>query len=313
MYEIMKSSKRCDVCRKGDERAASAEASRGYNGQKVRKMWERRRPCARIIWHACPNINYTVAQSVHRPPLSRRKSSNTNPTIAFNCAKIESRQSSFPAFLFVFFWIRFVSSSTNTVENSRLSRLCFFYYDNSTRSIWIHCHYDVIIVLLFELHPTHIIHQSIHYCNCFSPPTLVTIIITMSPQKGRKRRSSGSSCGSPMTSSSSSSSGRGSRRSNEGGAMSQQQQQHWPTRTAEDLRDRFENHIRPDVLLFNTYYSQIKSEGNDHHDELPRILSEEEYIDLAAERFYVNEGREFRFKECVPILHQLAEFRPTIL
>jgi hypothetical protein len=44
---------------------------------------------------------------------------------------------------------------------------------------------------------------------------------------------------------------------------------------------------------------------------MPSGVPESEYIDMASDRFQGMEGRAFRFKGCVEVLHTTARFSPT--
>ena len=74
------------------------------------------------------------------------------------------------------------------------------------------------------------------------------------------------------------------------------------SRSAEQLSNKFKM-ITKHMVLFNKHYRQL-------HSEKPSGVPEEQYIDLVIDRFKEHEGVAFKFKECVPILHDIVKFRP---
>ena len=74
------------------------------------------------------------------------------------------------------------------------------------------------------------------------------------------------------------------------------------TRSADQLQNKFKV-ITAHMILFNKHYRQL-------HSEKPSGVPEEEYVDIVVDRFKELENKPFRFKECVPILHDIIKFRP---
>jgi hypothetical protein len=72
------------------------------------------------------------------------------------------------------------------------------------------------------------------------------------------------------------------------------------TRTLDQLKNRFKV-IKKDMNEFKVHYSHIVSEA-------PSGVPQEEYIDLACDRFYAVHKRKFRFKQCVPTLQSVVCF-----
>ncbi len=80
--------------------------------------------------------------------------------------------------------------------------------------------------------------------------------------------------------------------------------------------------ITADMVPFNRHYRHIREEGIDRCEILGVAmnrcgqragLSDDEVIWVACQRFQEEEGRDFRFRHWVSILHERAEFRPTIV
>ena len=74
------------------------------------------------------------------------------------------------------------------------------------------------------------------------------------------------------------------------------------TRSADQLQNKFKT-VAKHMILFNKHYKQL-------YAEKPSGVPEEQYIDLVVDRFKDHEGIPFRFKECVPILHDVVKFKP---
>jgi hypothetical protein len=72
------------------------------------------------------------------------------------------------------------------------------------------------------------------------------------------------------------------------------------TRTLDQLKNRFKV-IKKDMNEFKVHYSHIVSEA-------PSGVPQEQYIDLACDRFQAVHKRKFRFKQCVPTLQSVVCF-----
>ncbi len=74
------------------------------------------------------------------------------------------------------------------------------------------------------------------------------------------------------------------------------------TRTMDQLQNRFKG-IQTAIQIFNVHYRHIVAES-------PSGVPEDEYIDLACDRYKLVQGSKFRFKYLVPTLHAIVKFSP---
>jgi hypothetical protein len=74
-------------------------------------------------------------------------------------------------------------------------------------------------------------------------------------------------------------------------------------RTTQQLYIRFNKHIKVDLVVFNRYYLRVMRSQ-------PSGVPQSEYTDMAAELYREGEGKAFRFKLCVPILHEVPKYCP---
>jgi hypothetical protein len=74
-------------------------------------------------------------------------------------------------------------------------------------------------------------------------------------------------------------------------------------RTMDQLQNRFKG-IQAAIQIFNVQYRHIVAESP------PSGVPEDEYIDLACDRYKLVQGSKFRFKYLVPTLHAIVKFSP---
>ncbi len=74
-------------------------------------------------------------------------------------------------------------------------------------------------------------------------------------------------------------------------------------RTTQQLYIRFNKHIKVDLVVFNRYYLRVMQRQ-------PSGVPQTQYTDMAAELYREGEGKAFRFKLCVPILHEVPKYCP---
>ncbi len=75
------------------------------------------------------------------------------------------------------------------------------------------------------------------------------------------------------------------------------------SRTTKQLYIRFNKHIKVDLVVFNRYYLRVMQKQ-------PSGVPQSEYTDMAAELYREGEGKPFRFKLCVSILHEVPKYCP---
>ena len=72
------------------------------------------------------------------------------------------------------------------------------------------------------------------------------------------------------------------------------------------IRDRFQRNIQKDTNLYNGYYKTERLKNHSGWDAA-------KYIAAAGEAFKDFEGKQFRFIDCIPILHKMVKFQPGFL
>ncbi len=79
--------------------------------------------------------------------------------------------------------------------------------------------------------------------------------------------------------------------------------QHDQVRSVDQLMNRFNRHIKVDIMVYNKHFLHIKAEK-------PSGVPEEQYPELICARYKEVEGKSFRFAQCVDTLHSVPKFSP---
>jgi hypothetical protein len=83
------------------------------------------------------------------------------------------------------------------------------------------------------------------------------------------------------------------------------QEEEIPERNSQAIKNRFQRHIQKHANLYNGYYKQLK-------DKNPSGWKEDDYLCNTVIKFNEEEGRQFQFTNCMPILQKLLKFDPMM-